>query len=134
MKRVIITIAVLILLTNVIVRQATAIPTELPRVIVASWYSIASLKKEGTWKRTKGVMANGELFSDTALTCSTRLYPLDSVLRVTSILSGRSVFVRVTDRIGKRFANTRIDLSQGAFSEIADCEQGLVPVIVERIK
>jgi rare lipoprotein A len=100
----------------------------------ASWYSIQSLKDEGTYKHSKGVMANGKIFNDNALTCATRLYPLGSVLRITALNSGHSVVVRVTDRIGIRFARTRVDLSKGAFREIANLKQGIISVKVERIK
>jgi len=112
--------------------------------LIASWYSIESLKKEGTWKTSKGVMANGNKFSDESFTCATRIYPLGSILRISRNIdmggykhdknNARNVIVVVTDRIGKRFAETRIDLSQRAFSQIASLEQGIVPVFVERIK
>jgi len=104
------------------------------RPIIASWYSIESLKEEGTWELTKGVMANGEKFNENNFTCGTRLFPLGTVLLVTNNQTLKQVQVIVTDRIGKRFATTRIDLSKRAFSEIADLEQGIVPVTVERIR
>lgn len=104
------------------------------RIVKCSWYSIASLKAEGSWKIWKGVMANGEKFSDDGLTCAARMFPLGSVLLVTNIHNGRSVKVVVTDKIGKRFAQTRIDLAREAFNQIADLKQGLVACKVERIK
>ncbi len=103
--------------------------------LTASWYSVESLKKEGTWKASKGVMANGERFNETSLTCATRLFPLGSLLRVSNKnYNKKFVIVKVTDRIGKRFATKRIDLSKRAFSQIADLKQGLVPVKVEIIR
>lgn len=104
-----------------------------PVRLTASWYSIASLKKEGTFKYSKGVMANGELFSDTEYTAASRMYPLGSFVSVTNIANGKSVKVRITDRIGKRFAATRIDLSAGAFGRIANHKSGVIQVLVERI-
>lgn len=98
--------------------------------LTASWYSEASLKKEGTWKTSKGIMANGKKFDETKLTCATRKYPLGSKLHVTNHSTGLSVTVIVTDRIGKRFANTRIDLSKAAFKKIASLDKGLVKVEV----
>lgn len=56
------------------------------------------------------------------------------MLRVTNIKSGKSVIVRTTDRIGKRFAKIRIDLSKRAFSKIANLKQGIVQVKVEQIR
>jgi hypothetical protein len=103
----------------------------------ASWYSIESLKKEGTYKYSKGAMANGKLFDDNAFTCANRLYPLDSILRITNLKSGNSIIVRTTDRIGKRFARTRIDLSKKAMETLGGkqaLEKGLLLVKVERIK
>lgn len=101
--------------------------------MTASWYSVDSLKKEGTWKTSKGVMANGKRFNDHAYTCATRLFPLGSTLRVQNSTSKATILVRVTDRIGKRFAAKRIDLSKSAFEKIADLKQGIVSVKVYRI-
>ncbi len=100
-------------------------------ILTASWYSIESLKKEGTWKLTKGVMANGDKFRDEGFTCACRLYPLGTRLRVTNLENGRDVEVRVTDKIGKRFATKRIDLSKAAFQKICDLDKGLCKVKVE---
>lgn len=97
----------------------------------ASWYSTESLKKEGTWKYSHGRMANGEKFDDKKLTCATRLWPLGTILRITNIQTNESVSVKVTDRIGKRFAKKRIDLSKKAFEEIADLNQGIIPISVK---
>jgi len=41
---------------------------------------------------------------------------------------------RVPDRIGKRFAKSRIDLSKRAFSEIANLKLGIIPITVEVVK
>jgi rare lipoprotein A len=100
----------------------------------ASWYSIESLKKEGTYKCSKGVMANGEKFNNNNFTCANRLYPLGAILRVTCIESGKSIVVKTTDRISRRFGRTRIDLSRLAFSRISELEKGIIPIRVERIK
>lgn len=102
--------------------------------LTASWYSVDSLKREGTWEYSKGVMANGKPFSDNNYTCANRLYPLGSILRITNPKNHKSVLVETTDRIGKRFAKTRIDLSKGAFSALADIKQGVIPCIVEVVK
>ena len=101
--------------------------------VKASWYSVESLKKEGTFKYSKGVMANGQQFKDEAFTCATRLYRLGAKVKVTNRITGDYVYVTVTDRIGKRFAQTRIDLSKAAFAQIGDLRDGLVPVVVELI-
>ena len=100
----------------------------------ASWYSIESLKQEGTWKISKGRCADGSYFNDNNFTCACRLYPLGALLRVTNLDSGKSVLVRVTDRIGIRFARTRIDLSKMAFLQLGKLERGLISVKVEKIQ
>lgn len=105
-----------------------------PLRLTASYYTIESLKKEGTWKTSKGVMANGRLYNENAFTCAVRLVPLGTRLMVRNIANGRTVFVTATDKIGKRFAETRIDLSKAAFSQIADLKRGLIPVEVEIVK
>lgn len=79
-------------------------------------------------------MANGETFNDNAWTCATRLYPIGTWLCVRTLDGRKSVIVLVTDRIGKRFAKTRIDLSKRAFSIIAPLKQGLAKVSIEVIK
>ena len=99
----------------------------------ASWYSIESLKQEGTYRYSKGVMANGKLFKDDNLTCACRLYNLGDILLITNISNGKSINVVVTDRIGKRFAKTRIDLSKGAFKQIANLKQGLINIKVVKL-
>jgi rare lipoprotein A len=103
-------------------------------ILTASWYSVQSLKDEGTYKYSKGVMANGKLFADSKMVAATRIYPLGAILLVSNPSNGTSVTVRVTDRIGKRFATKRIDLSKGAFAQIANLQQGITKVSVERIK
>ncbi len=120
-------------------------PTAYAQTLIASWYSRASLIKEGTRKAGEEMrMANGKIFTDSGLTCATRLYPLGTLLRISTkkvckrngrvFNDSKSVVVQVTDRISRRFARTRIDLSRNAFTRIADLEQGIVQVRVERIK
>lgn len=104
--------------------------------LTASWYSVASLKKEGTFKYSKGVMANGKLFKDEAFTCATRDFKLGETLKITSISSGKSVVCEVTDRISKRFKGKRIDLSRSSMEAIGGKQaliQGLIKVKVERM-
>ncbi len=99
--------------------------------IHASWYSVQSLKKEGTFKTSHGVMANGQIFKDENLTCATRLFPLGTKIKIININNGKSVIVKVTDRIGKRFAHKRIDLSKSAFEKIANLKEGIIPITYE---
>lgn len=102
--------------------------------LTASWYSVESLKQEGTWAYSNGRMANGNIFSDSKYTCATRLYPLGTLLDIYNPISHKGVVVKVTDRIGKRFAKTRIDLSKKSFESIARLDNGLIKVNVQRIR
>lgn len=111
---------------------AQTIPS--PAILTASWYSVESLKKEGTFKYSKGRCADGSLFKDNNLTAASRDYSLGAILRVTNLQNGKQVTVRVTDRIGKRFKGKRIDLSKLAFSRISKLEIGIVAVKVEVIR
>ena len=99
----------------------------------ASWYSVESLKKEGTFKTSHGIMANGKKFNDSALTCACRIYPLGARIMVTNLKNNKSIIVKVTDRIGKRFAKSRIDLARDVFAEIANLRQGIIPIRVRRL-
>lgn len=102
--------------------------------LTASWYSLKSLQKEGTFKRTKGRCADGSMFSDDRLICASNDYPMHSLLRITNLANNKVVICLVTDRIANRYAGERIDLSKSAFSRIGILDKGLLPVKVERIK
>ena len=104
------------------------------QVLKASWYSEASLKKEGTWRISHGIQANGKKFDETKFTCATRLFPMGSRLRVRNLSNGKTCIVVVSDRIGKRFARERIDLSKISFMQISNLKEGLINVIVEVIR
>ncbi len=91
-------------------------------------------QKRREWKNGEQKMANGKRFDENALTCATRLWPLGTRISITNRSNGRSVEVIVADRIGARFAKTRIDLSRGAFSAIEDLKKGVTQVEVEVIR
>ena len=101
------------------------------QTLTASWYSVESLKKEGTFAYSKGIMANGKEFKDENKTCATRLYALGTVLKI--MHNGKFVVCVVTDRIGKRFAKTRVDLSRSTFAVLAPLSRGIIPVEVKVI-
>ena len=106
-----------------------------PIKLTASWYSIKSLKKEGTWKISKGRTANNEYFDETALTAASWDFPLNTRVKVTNIQApNKSIEVVVTDRTARRFKGKRIDLSKEAFRRISDLDKGLCQVYVEEVK
>jgi rare lipoprotein A (peptidoglycan hydrolase) len=101
----------------------------------ASWYSRAALVRDGQDKITHFVMANGKEFFDEGLTCAAgKQYKLNTYLRIRNNDNGKEVVVKVTDRLNRRFYQTRIDLSKYAFSQIASLKQGIVPVTVTEVK
>lgn len=84
--------------------------------------------------------ANGERFSQRALTAAHRSMAMNTRVRVTNLRSGRSVVVRINDRPGRTFPRARvIDLSRAAGHAIGltgmrcpgrfrHCDSGVVKV------
>jgi len=98
----------------------------------ASWYSVASCRREGT----SGIMANGRRLNDGDLTCASWDYSFGTVLRVTNCANQKSVRVVVTDRGPARRLYRRgriIDLSKAAFDRIANLKEGIISVEVEKL-
>lgn len=93
---------------------------------IASWYGGGEELNEYT--------ASGEIFDPQILTCASWDYPFHTYLRVTNLLTGKSVIVRVNDRGPAKRLGRAIDLTRYAFAEIADIKNGLVPVTVERVE
>lgn len=102
-------------------------------IYTASWYSVASCKREGS----SGIMANGRRLNDENYTCAIWDYKFGTILKVINLKTGASVQVMVTDRgPAKRLVKKGriIDLSKGAFAQIANLKQGIIPIKVEVIK
>ena len=74
--------------------------------------------------------ANGETFDMYKLTAAHRTLPLNSVVRVTSLLNGRSAEVRITDR-GPFVEGRILDLSLAAARELEMVNAGVAPVRIE---
>jgi rare lipoprotein A len=89
--------------------------------IIATWYQAHGSKTY-----------SGEHFHRDSLTAA-YYTKMGTYLRVTNKNNGKSVIVRVTDRMGSKTKN-KIDLSKKAFEEIANINSGRVRVIVEVIK
>ena len=89
---------------------------------LASWYGF----EEGP------TTANGEKWNPMGYTCASNIHPFGTRLKVTNMDNGKSVVVRVNDRGGYDRKGRIIDLSQASFSKIADLNQGLAKVKVEK--
>ena len=76
--------------------------------------------------------ANGETFDKNAPTAAHPSLPFGTKLKVVNEATGHSTIVRINDRgpyIGQRI----IDLSAGAFTQIAPASQGLADVCLYRL-
>jgi len=90
-------------------------------IAVASWYG-----REFHGRRT----ASGEIFDQHALSAAHPTLPLGSRVRVTSLTTGESVDVRITDR-GPFVKGRTLDLSYGAARRLRMLEQGTGRVRIE---
>ena len=75
--------------------------------------------------------ANGEIFTQKKLTAACNVLPLGTWIRVTNLRNGRSVVVKVNDRLHFRMKRVA-DLSKAAARQIGH-RDGLVKVKVEVI-
>jgi rare lipoprotein A len=91
---------------------------------VASWYSNSL---DGT------KTATGEIFRQTKFTAASNHIPLNRWVRVTNVRNGKSVIVRINDRMHPKMARKGrvVDLSRVAFQQIGALKSGLLRVKVE---
>ena len=94
-----------------------------PQTGIASWYSAK-------------VTTTGEKFNDNDSTCAMRKTDFGKYYRVCNIVNNKCVVVR-HNNFGpskRMYVKGRIiDLSRGAFSQIADLEIGIIQVTLEEI-
>jgi rare lipoprotein A len=76
--------------------------------------------------------ATGEIFSNSKMTCACNRLPLNTKVRVTNLKNGKSVILRVNDRLA---ANNRrvVDLTYSAAKSLGFINSGLTQVKVEVI-
>ena len=103
----------------------TSTPTEASTQLrgKASFYS-----KRWTGRRT----SSGETLHHDSMTCAHRSYAFGTLLKVTNLMNGKQVVVRVNDR-GPFHRGRIIDLSWGAAKAIDMIAQGITPVTVEKV-
>lgn len=77
--------------------------------------------------------SNGEIFHMDSLTAAHKTLPFGTVLKVTREDTGKSVFVKVNDRLPKSSKRV-IDLSRAAASELDMVYDGVAEVKLEVIK
>lgn len=98
----------------------TTAPEREPERGGASWYGSGF-----HGKRT----ANGERYDMNALTAAHKTLPFGTMVRVKSLVNGREVLVRITDR-GPFIRNRIIDLSRAAASELDMLGLGFKQVVL----
>jgi rare lipoprotein A len=91
---------------------------------LASWYGPGF-----HGKRT----ASGERFNENHLTAAHKTLPFGTVVRVTNLVNGRRVDVRINDR-GPFVRGRVIDLSKAAAREVDMIRDGVVPVNLQIIQ
>lgn len=91
---------------------------------MASWYNFAE---------NGSATASGESFNDNQLTAAHLTLPFGTQVRVTNMLNGRSVIVRINDR-GPYIPGRMIDLSTAAAAILGMIEPGVVPVNVDVLR
>jgi rare lipoprotein A len=77
--------------------------------------------------------ASGERFNKYSMTAAHRTLPFGTKVIVKNIRNGKTVKVRINDR-GPFVRGRIIDLSRGAFSEIASLDEGLAKVEIRIIR
>ncbi|MEY3922275.1 MAG: hypothetical protein RL634_2036 [Bacteroidota bacterium] len=77
--------------------------------------------------------ASGEIFSQHKMTCAHNTLPLGTKVKVTNLKNGKSIVVRVNDRLHHR--NPRIiDLPTGAAKKLGYTGSGIINVSVVVVK
>jgi len=77
--------------------------------------------------------ANGEIYNMYGLSAAHPTFPLGSLARVTNLKNGKSVIVKINDRMPKR-PDRIIDLSLGAAKLLGMVKDGIARVKVEILK
>lgn len=111
---------------------ANPIPRAAPRLTNPLTGKSHNLEGMASFYWQDQMTATGERFDKTAMTAAHKTLPLNTRIRVTNVVNGRSVIVRINDR-GPYKPGRVLDLSQAAAS-ILDMEKiGLCPVKIQVI-
>ena len=78
--------------------------------------------------------ASGEVFNRWAMTAASNSHKMGTKLKVTNKANGKSIVVKVNDRGNFTKYGRVLDLSRGAFSKIANINQGIAKVSIKVIK
>jgi len=81
---------------------------------------------------TGRLTASGERFHADSLTCAHKTLPFGTVLKVTDLKSGKTIEVKVNDRLPK-WSGVLIDLTYGAAKEMNMIRKGVLTVSIEKV-
>ena len=87
-------------------------------------------------KNLNGTLTStGERFYNNKFTAACNLYKLNTIVRVTNLRNGKTVLVRINDRMHPNMLKKGrvIDLSQSAAKQLVFRSNGLVKVMVDAI-
>ena len=90
---------------------------------IGSWYGIPFHGRQ---------TSNGEIYDMNALSAAHKTLPLGIWIKVTNLLNGREVIVRVNDR-GPYFKDRVLDLSVAAAKELGYYEKGTAPISIQAL-
>lgn len=76
--------------------------------------------------------ASGEIFNKYSNTCAHKTFRFGTILNVTNLSNGKNTICVIKDR-GPYSGNRILDLSFSSFSQIANPNQGLVKVKIEKV-
>jgi rare lipoprotein A len=101
----------------------TAVATAKPKILygTASFYANSFHGKK---------TANGEIFSQQKLTAACNVLPLGTWIKVTNLRNGKSVTVKINDRLHSKMTRV-VDLSRTAADKLNYIKSGLTRVKVE---
>lgn len=116
---------VFLLIDSCLVASDTTTAASKPRILygTASFYANSFHGKK---------TASGEIFSQTKMTAACNVLPLGTWIRVTNLHNGRSVLVKVNDRLHSKMKRV-VDLSRTAAEKLNYVKSGLTRVRVEVI-
>ena len=90
---------------------------------IGSWYGIPFHGRQ---------TSNGEIYDMNALSAAHKTLPLGIWIKVTNLVNGREVIVRVNDR-GPYFKDRVLDLSVAAAKELGYYETGTAPISIQAL-
>jgi rare lipoprotein A len=79
--------------------------------------------------------ATGEIFTQENLTAASNFFKFQSWVRITNLLNGKSVIVRINDRMHPDMAKKGrvVDLTKAAARELGCAVTGLIKVMVQKV-